>query len=650
MSTDFAPSSPAIWNEKAPPDTQFKAPPAAAVPPPSTAPIGAGPGVSTDVMARATEVTSQKALDIPTQDALLTTIKTQPGADQLSQSQVGDLVSTWTKTRQSHGLPAMAQPVSPQVQAALPPSVTGQPSAAPAGAPQAGAPTARGPVPPPAAPGLKAVPGQDAVPQQTAPTPTAQYQAPPLESPTYTAPKEQSAQYKAPNKGLQYAAAAISLLFPGSQIARAAGGFSEGLTQGADAKFKRASDAAHEANRVAEANAGHQFEADRDKDNATNQTRLAQAQGNFTSAQLADKTAAARATTDYNNQVSIYNDRQSKRAQGMNPDTGKAFQLPPALSKTPDPSLGYDGLAKWHQARALAYTQLGATGPASQEDAAAKSATTQATNAANNARSLIEANARMRNEWAIHSDTESNENARHNDTVDHEDRRALLADQGRRAEYGTKASAADKSLYTTWQQYTKPQTKIVEVKDPATGQVTATHAVPLVDDKGQAVLAPISGDLQKSLTKMVNAVRQDRDPQGAAAYYAAHLDNTPGGLAGQEILQQAGEASSLRMYANGRVPEPHSFPKIAEAKTPAGVNLKDPKVVAWREEASSAGIDPDSAEAIAAMNKDLGAGAHVAPAIPGREQSHRIAAAAAAPVVGPPAPVNTGWDQRFHHQ
>jgi hypothetical protein len=78
---------------------------------------------------------------------------------------------------------------------------------------------------------------------------------------------------------------------------------------------------------------------------------------------------------------------------------------------------------------------------------------------------------------------------------------------------------------------------------------------------------PISGTLQQTITKMVNLVRGDRDPEGAAAYYAAHLDNSPGGLAGQEILQQAGAAGALRLMAGGRLPQEHAFPKIPEAPT-----------------------------------------------------------------------------------
>ena len=480
-----------------------------------------------------------------------------PGGAALPNPVKAKLWDTVQKTRVGQGLPPMTiaapgsppggapivggqQPVPANVAAAMPPSVTGQAPPAPA---------SRAPVPPRPAPGLNR---PDDVPKlQAPPEPTAKYQAPQLETASYTAPK-----YEPPKKGLEYAAMALALLFPGAPIAKDAAAFVQGLNTGAADKYKRA-----------ETTAQNQYKAAEAKDATINQGRIAQAAGNFTAAQQYDKWVAAKTAVGNENADRVYAARQTERQQGQNPDTHKPFVPPGGLSKPPPPTTGYDGLAQWHQARALWYEQQGATGPAAQEAAAAKEATTQAINAANNARALAEAAARMRQELASHKDTEAGEDRRHNDTVWHEDQRALLVDQGRRAEYGVKASNADKSLFTTWQQYTKPQTKTVEIKD-VNGNVTGIRTVPLVDANGNPVPPPISGTLQQTITKMVNLVRGDRDPEGAAAYYAAQLDNSPGGLAGKEILQQAGAAGALRLMAGGRLPQEHAFPKIVEQTTP----------------------------------------------------------------------------------
>lgn len=617
--------------------TDTAAPGAPAAPPPAAPPPPQAPPLST-----LTEKASQLAGSISSQPQFEAALASVPGAAALAPDDKGKLWDTVQKTRVGQGLPPMTiaapggppkpvvggeTPVSPAVMGALPQSVTGQ-----APAPKPAAPN--GPVPPPPAAGLKQVPGQDAVPVTSAPpAPTAQYKAPDLETATYNAPK-----YEPPKKGLQYAAMALSLLFPGAPIGRAAASFAQGLNTGADQKFKRDQDTAKT-----------QFEAEKEKDATINQGRLATAQGQFTAAQQNDKWIASKTTADHQTQVDIYNDRQAKRAQGMDPNTGKPFVLPAQLSKPPDPKQGYDGLAAWHHARALAYEQVGATGPAAQEAASAKEATTQATNAANNARSLVEAAARQRTEIALHNDTQSHEDARHNDTVWHEDQRALLTDQRERANFGVKASAADKSLFTTWQKFTTPQTKTVEIKD-VNGTVTGIHTVPMVDEKNNPVPPPISGNLQKTLTDLVNKVRRDPDPQGAAQYYSAHLDNTTGGLAGQEILQQAGEAASMRMMAEGRMPREHAFPKIVEPKQSTHPDIAQAVSVLKGMSPTEQASTIDSATTYSETEKatirhQLGL-KPPGPVVSGREQSHRIASDAAhAP---PQAPYVSGFDQAHH--
>src|SRR5271165_4336403 len=97
------------------------------------------------------------------------------------------------------------------------------------------APPPNGQPPPPQAPQYPGPP-QEALPQ----TPPAQEQVPPFTP----------AQYKAPNKGLEYLALGISLLFPGAPIARLAAGFAGGLSQGAEQGYQRKEHQAEEQYKV----------------------------------------------------------------------------------------------------------------------------------------------------------------------------------------------------------------------------------------------------------------------------------------------------------------------------------------------------------------------------------------------------------------
>ena len=250
--------------------------PAAAPPPPAPPPLST-----------LTEKASQLAGQISSQPQFEAALASLGGGTLPPQAK-GQLWDTVQKTRVGQGLPPMtipapgappggapvvggAAPVPPAVTAALPASVTAAPNAAPSGTPQVA--TSANPVPPPpVSPAQKQVPGQEVPLEQAPPAPTATYQAPDLKTPTYNAPK-----YEPPKKGLLYAAAALALLFPGSQIGRAAGQFAQGLNTGAQQKYQRDTDTAKT-----------QFDAEKQKDDVINQGALAQASANFSAAQRDD--------------------------------------------------------------------------------------------------------------------------------------------------------------------------------------------------------------------------------------------------------------------------------------------------------------------------------------------------------------------------
>jgi hypothetical protein len=549
-------------------------------------------------MATLTEKASQIAGDISNQSQFEAALQSA-GASNLPAPAKGQLWDTVNKTRVGRGLPPLqvnstnivggGQPVNAATQAALPASVTGNPApqaeSQPAATPTRPS-SGSNPAPPPAARGpapLKQVPGQEVPLDQAPPAPTAIHEAPTLESAPYKAPE-----YHAPNKGLEYAAMALALLFPGAPIGRAASSFVQGMNTGAQERFQND-----------EQTAKDQYEAAKGKADTDNQGAIAAANAKFQNAEAYDRYMATKTAVGNDNQDRIFTARQNARRDGTNPDTGKPFQLPPALAKPPDPRKGYDALAQWHQARAAAYTALGATGPAAQEDAAAKGAMTAAeqarTQAAELGRTIMTINAA---------------NARTS------------------AEIGAAAGRQEAEFRNGWAMLDARQSQ--QYRDQATrvngdaNKLWANLTTPITDQYGQTkppVVVPGS-PLYQSLTVAMKGMQQGQgrmDPQGYAQYV---IDSTPSlkdNPIAQQVLQAKAEGLEFTMRANGYQPVPFIPPPKLDSTTiikHAGFNPSDPKVQAWRAQATSAGIDPDSPEALAAMKNDLKGGAAPRPSAP----------------------------------
>jgi hypothetical protein len=539
-------------------------------------------------MATLTEKASQIAGDISNQSQFEAALQSA-GASNLPAPAKGQLWDTVNKTRVGRGLPPLqvnppaGTPPATVASAPATPPQSGAAPSAPASAPASPAPSrpssGNAPAPPPAASGpapLKQVPGQEVPLDQAPPAPTAKYEAPTLESATYKAPE-----YHAPNKGLEYAAMALALLFPGAPIGRAASSFVQGMNTGAQQRYQRD-----------EQTAKDQYEAAKGKADTDNQGAIAAANAKFQNAEAYDRYMATKTAVGNDNQDRIFTARQNARRDGTNPDTGRPFQLPPALAKPPDPRKGYDALAQWHQARAAAYTALGATTPAAQEDAAAKEAMTAAeqarTQAAELDRTIMTINAA---------------NARTS------------------AEIGAAAGRQEAEFRNGWamldaresQQYRDQATRV----NGDANKLWANLTTPITDQYGQTkppVVAPGS-PLYQSLTVAMKGMQQGQgrmDPQGYAQYV---IDNTPSlkdNPIAQQVLQAKAEGLEFTMRANGYQPVPFIPPPKLDSATilkHAGVNPSDPKVQAWRAQATSAGIDPDSPEALAAMKNDLKGGA-----------------------------------------
>ena len=518
------------------------APVPAAAPPPS-----APPPLST-----LTEKASQLAGQISTQQQFEAGLASLGGATLPPQAK-GQLWDTVQKTRVGQGLPPMtisapgappggapvvggAAPVPPAVTAALPASVTAAPNAAPSGTPQVA--TSANPVPPPpVSPAQKQVPGQEVPLEQAPPAPTATYQAPDLKTPTYNAPK-----YEPPKKGLLYAAAALALLFPGSQIGRAAGQFAQGLNTGAQQKYQRDTDTAKT-----------QFDAEKQKDDVINQGALAQASANFSAAQRDDAYKATVTGVGNENQLRIYQARQLARQNGTNPDTGKPFQLPGALLKPPDPKGGYDALAQWHQARAAFYDHLGATNLAAGENKAADDAIKEADSARTQAAEL------QRTILTI-----QNANARTNATISAGyDRQAAEFRNGwamlnaREADqYRDQAVRSNGEANKLWANLTTPVTDQYGQTKP-----------PVVDPKSP---------LAQSITMAMNQMQKGQgrfDPQGYAQYV---IDNTPSlkdNPIAAQVLQAKAQGLEFTMRSNGYQPVPFIAPPTPKQPPVSGLSF-----------------------------------------------------------------------------
>lgn len=592
----------------APSPTVATAPPAAAPPPASPPPLST-----------LNEKASQLAGSISSQPQFEAALGSIPGAAALPPDAKGQLWDTVQKTRVGQGLPPMTiaapggppggapvaggqTPVTPAVTAALPPSVTGAPSSAPAG----NAPTA-GNAPPPAAP-----PPANPLAQTVPPAPTAAslgLQTPqdngPIDPATgkpMAAPQQKDVQftpakYQPPKKGLLYAAAAIALLFPGSQIGKAAGSFVQGLNSGAQQKYQRDEQTAEQKFAADKSNAQTDYQNASTKYGAASE----QAHRAYLNLQTANGAKLDEAEAGWKSQVAALAQKQNLYIQGLGPN-GKPIPPPPALAKPLGPKAGAADYAAHETALANWYNTNGMTGPGAQHAASAteyqKQVSAEATQAAELQRTMMTINAGYARTNATINAAAARQDAQFREQF-------AVLDAHERDGYRTEATRSNQEASKLWAGLTTPITDGFGQTKPA-----------IVPDKE---LDGSPGKLKQSITAALNGMTKGQgryDPQGYAQYI---IDNTPSlkdNPIAQQVLSTRADALTYTMRSNGYQPVPFIAPPKLDSSVVlkhAGVNPADPNVKAWRAQATAANIDPDSPEAIAAMKHDLGSGGGARP-------------------------------------
>lgn len=389
--------------------------------------------------------------------------------------------------------------------------------------------TGQQPTPPPSQPapprGTPAANStSDAAPQEAAPPPV----------PAFT-----PAQYKAPNKGLEYLALGIGLLFPGAPIARAAAGFAQGLQTGAERKYERGEQQAEQ----------------------TYQGQLEARRGTMEQQKVA-----------FDNAVTQYQARQDLRSRGIDPATNQPFVLPPQLQRILPPGQnrqpGAEDYFRHETQLANFYDSVGAAAIAKDHRTFAADYQRQAIDNANNARALAVATAnqnrqdqRQQNQFAhseyiqqtgeAHSDALQQAGFTHSDllqqrTFAHQDAKAILGDPAKQGAVRDEALRASSTFRADWIKATKP------------GDTLDKNGDPLPNPKPAA----ISGALVPALGKIFSQIDRDTDPASAAEYYAKSVPNQTA----KQLIIQRGLAADLNRRAQGLPVLPHAFAPVKEAR------------------------------------------------------------------------------------
>lgn len=471
------------------------------------------------------ELVSQNAGKIQTPQQLTATVtQAFPNATptDLQQAQ-----KVWNDTRQGQGIdPAGRPPV-------LPPP---------------------GAVPPPAV-NSTTVPGGNRTGEsdQFGTLPQRQVTAPPVASQTvpeaytpqvkpvsYTAP-----QYEPPKKGLQYAAMALSLLFPGAPIGRAAASFAQGLNTGAEHKYERAKQTADQQLKVDQFNSETdlknqtaKYMSMRDKINSENQDNESQRQ--FLQTQL---------NAQFDNGVIVRANRMDQAAKGVDWRSGKAFVYP-TLDKLVGPKPTTESYMKAYGQLEQMARQNGDTGAVTQYGTAlkeyldiAKSQQTQAAELQRTIATITGANSRevasinAANARAAAQIGAANWRTQYIQAS--EDARSLQNNSIKRVELQSQVVAKSQAFTNDWQKLTKP------------------------DAQGHVQLVPeMANVLQGAMRQLQNPNFTGLDPTGAAVYLA---DKTPGLDASSKLLlQQYGEIVQFKRMAAGGMVMPNTFapPKL----------------------------------------------------------------------------------------
>src|ERR1700692_251342 len=379
----------------------------------------------------------------------------------------------------------------------------------------------------------------DQLPQLAAPPPANRESVPPFTP----------AQYKAPNKGLEYLALGIGLLFPGAPISRLAAGFAGGLGEGAQQSYQRR-----------EQQAEQQYK-----------TTQAQALADSQNAE-AERTAKIEAQkVAFENAKMLYEQHQQVRAGGIDPKTGRPFVVPPGLQRVLPPGQNRAATAgdyANHEAQlAQFYTSVGATDIAKQHMTAAQDYHKQVIDDANNARALAIAMYSQQNQNARETSRENaaaGREASREDAADardarrlaHEDARALMADGTKRSALQEQSLKAGQEFYTAW-------AKALKAPLDSNGN-------PRVNADGTPLPAIISPQMAQTLSKMFSMIDRDSDPGGTAQHYASSAPNLK--PEEKELILARGRAADPTRRAKGLPILPHSYAKKPAGSGPLGVS------------------------------------------------------------------------------
>ena len=393
------------------------------------------------------------------------------------------------------------------------------------------------------------------------------------------------AQYKPPNKGLEYAALALTLLFPGAPIGRAAAGFVQGLNKGSEQAYQRKEQEAEQKYKVDQANADNEYR------NAVSRYGAAsdEAHRAFVNQQAVNGADFATAEAAWQAKVAKIRQTQELWTQGLTINAkGQAvpIPLPPQLAKPLPPTATPGANAQRYNTISDWYAKNGVTGaPAVRAQKLADQYTSFVVDQYNQGR-----------EDARHADTENREDSRQAARFAHDEHMHTLDNPVEKQRILGAASGAQNDYYSFMRDQTTPKK----------------------DKDGNDVPVGINPDTMKALQPYLNKVLRDQDPVGLAKHYAEMHNDDP---AQQQALALAGQYAMYQRMSRGQLVSPRgdayydavdranaaAAAKRADATlTKSGLNLRDPQVAAEVKKFKDSGV-PIDADAIAAIKKDLAA-------------------------------------------
>lgn len=468
--------------------------------------------------------------------------------------------------------------------------------------------------PPAAAPALperQPIPAAPEMGRPIDPTTGQPLAVPELHPAQYTPPNYNAAQYEAPKKGLQYLALAAGMLFPGSPLAHMASGFTQGMNQGAQQNYERKQQQAEQQFKVDQNAAQAKFQnenaikqAEFQHENALFSAGTEEAKRIFLNKQAAQGVDIENATRTWQNGVDAATDARQKHALGQDAQ-GNPWTLPPELARPLPANATNLQRAQRAAGQASFFSKYGGTAAAAAAEQQASMYNTawqheqQITTRLRVASAQIEAaNARavasMQNSWNIHTDTQSQENAR----TDFRERRLDARELREKYKVASDLNAAGQRDYVQFQALRDKASKPTYLTNP--------DGTPVLNNGERVIKMPAalsSPDARAAFVDTLKKIGKEKDPFGAATYYAEQLPEELQTV--RQALTLYGSALDKRYRATGRdIPsfQPPPPPKLSIP----GLDMKNPKVMSLLQEASDAGLKLTDPDVIARIKEKAG--------------------------------------------